>query len=301
MNTDLTLLVLAAGMGSRFGGLKQVEPFGPNGETLMDYSVYDALRAGFKKIVFIIRRDFEEVFREKVAKKYEGHFDIEFAFQDFDDLPEGYTLPPERTKPWGTTHAIRAARHLINGPFAAINADDFYGSDAFKRLADFLKQGAQFTFAMVGYRLDQTLSENGSVARGVTTVSDDGTLLSIQEMTKITKTPDGIANMEDPSAPVPLQGDARVSMNLWGFSPLLFKEMERRFVAWLDANITNIKAEWYIPLFVDELIKAGEVTVKVLPTDSRWFGVTYKDDKEKVIKEIQALIAQGAYPEKLFA
>ncbi|MGN0827899.1 MAG: NDP-sugar synthase [Kiritimatiellia bacterium] len=300
MNKDLTLLVLAAGMGSRFGGLKQVEPFGPNGETLMDYSVYDALQAGFKRIVFVIRKDFEEIFREKVAAKYAGHFDIQFAFQSADDLPEGFTCPQERTKPWGTAHAIRAARSLISGPFAAINADDFYGADAFKRLADFLKQGAQFTFAMVGYRLDQTLSENGSVARGVTSVAEDGTLLSIREMTKIAKTPDGIANLENPNAPEPLKGDERVSMNLWGFSPVLFKEMERRFPQWLEANATNPKAEWYIPFLVDELVKACEVNVKVIPTDSRWFGVTYKDDKERVTRAIRELVDQGAYPAPLF-
>ena len=306
MEKKPTLLILAAGMGSRYGGLKQIDPVGPSGETIMDYSIYDAIKAGFNRVVFIIRKDFEEAFRDTVVKKYEGKIDIALAFQDPMDLPEGCTFPEGREKPWGTAHAIRAARTVIDAPFAVINADDFYGADAFKQLAKFLTTvGTEAAdpkpFAMVGYRLDQTLSENGTVARGICEVAEDGKLIGVTEMTKIARKEDGtIQNEEDPAAPVPLTGDRRVSLNLWGFTPALFDGMEERFATWFKENEGQLKAEWYIPFYVDELVKAGKATVDVLPTNSCWFGVTYREDKPVVVAAIQKMVDAGEYPVKLW-
>lgn len=305
MNRKPTLLILAAGMGSRYGGLKQIDSVGPSGETIMDYSIYDAIRAGFDKIVFIIRKDFEEAFREKIVAKYEGKIRIELAFQDPLDLPAGCVFPEGREKPWGTAHAIRSARNVIDAPFAAINADDFYGADAFRRLAKFLSEvdvSAQpKRFAMVGYRLDQTLSENGSVARGICDVAADGKLIGVTEMTKIARKADGsIQNEEDPAAPVPLKGENLVSLNLWGFTPALFDGMEERFAEWFKEHEGQLKAEWYIPFYVDELVKAGKATVEVLPTASSWFGVTYREDKPVVVEAIQKMVDAGEYPAKLW-
>lgn len=299
-----TLVILAAGMGSRYGGLKQVDPVGPSGETIMDYSVFDALRAGFGRVVFVIRRDFEEVFRTTIGAKYAGVVKVDYAFQDFADLPTGFVVPPERTKPWGTAHAIRAARSVVDGPFAAINADDFYGRDAFQRLADFLQRprgtAARPRFAMVGYRLDQTLSANGSVARGICKVGADGLLRTVTEMTKLVRVPGGAENRECPEHPVALAGTERVSMNLWGFTPELFGALEARFPAWLKANAQNSKAEWYIPFVVDEMVGEGKTEVAVLPTESAWFGVTYREDKPQVVAAIGELVAAGEYPVKLW-
>ena len=303
-----TLVVLAAGMGSRYGGLKQIDPVGPSGEAILDYSVFDAHRAGFGKVVFIIRRDIEQVFREQVGAKYEGLLPVDYAFQDIADLPPPYSVPPGRAKPWGTAHAIRAARDVVREPFAAINADDFYGRDAFARLARFLS-GADaqervppvHQFAMVGYRLDQTLSEFGSVARGICRVSPEGRLEKVTEMTKIVRTPTGAENRDDPAAPVALTGSERVSMNIWGFTPSLFGELEARFPAWLEANVSREKAEWYIPFVVDELIHEGKATVDVLPTESAWFGATYREDKPFVAAAIRRLVDAGEYPSNLFA
>ena len=301
-----TLVVLAAGMGSRYGGLKQVDPVGPSGEAILDYSVFDAHRAGFGKVVFIIRRDIEAVFREKIGARYEGLLPVDYAFQDIADLPPPYTVPPGRTKPWGTAHAIRAARGIVKEPFAAINADDFYGRDAFAKLAARLASSTgapsmPHPFAMVGYRLDQTLSEFGSVARGICRVSQDGYLENVTEMTKIVRTGTGAENREDPAAPVPLTGRERVSMNLWGFTPALFDELEARFPAWLAGNATREKAEWYIPFVVDELIHEGKARVDVLPTESAWFGATYREDKPHVAAAIRRLVESGEYPSNLFA
>jgi hypothetical protein len=299
-----TLVILAAGMGSRYGGLKQVDPVGPSGETIMDYSVYDAVRAGFDRVVFVIRRDFEEIFRQTIGAKYAGAVSVDYAFQAADDLPIGYRVPDGRAKPWGTAHAIRAARSAVRAPFAAINADDFYGRDAFQRLAAFLTRGApaaaKARYAMVGYRLEQTLSENGSVARGVCRVRPDGLLEAITEMTKIVRAPGGAENRESPEQPVPLTGAERVSMNLWGFTPDLFAALEARFPAWLERNIGNPKAEWYIPFVVDEMIREGLADVEVLPTDSSWFGVTYREDKPVVVSAVQSLVDAGDYPAKLW-
>ena len=301
-----TLVVLAAGMGSRYGGLKQVDPVGPSGEAILDYSVFDAHRAGFGKVVFIIRKDIEDVFRKQVGSKYEGLLPVEYAFQDINDLPAPYGVPEGRAKPWGTAHAIRAARNVVKEPFAAINADDFYGRDAFARLGAFLEKGATpapgepLRFAMVGYRLDLTLSDNGHVARGICSVTPDGHLASVTEMTKIVRTPDGAENIENPDAPVKLTGEERVSMNLWGFSPELFAALEERFPAWLAKNGAEAKSEWYIPFVVDEMIHEGKATVEMLPTESSWFGVTYREDKPFVTSSIRALVDAGEYPPSLF-
>ncbi|MBR4354005.1 MAG: nucleotidyltransferase [Kiritimatiellae bacterium] len=294
-----TLVVLAAGMGSRYGGLKQVDPVGPSGEAILDYSVFDAVRAGFGKVVFIIRRDFEAEFKEKVGKKYEGLVPVEYCYQDINDLPEPYKVPEGRTKPWGTAHATRAARTVVKEPFAVINADDFYGRDAFAKLAAYLASAQPMQFAMVGYKLELTLSENGSVARGICKVGADGRLESVTEMTKLVKAGDTAENREDPEAPVKVPLDARVSMNLWGFTPELFDELERRFPAWLAENGAKEKSEWYIPFVVDELIHEGKATCRVLPTDSSWFGVTYREDKPFVTAEIRKLVDAGEYPRSL--
>ena len=297
-----TLVVLAAGMGSRYGGLKQVDPVGPSGEAILDYSVFDAVRAGFGKVVFIIRHDFEAEFKEKVGKKYEGLIPVDYCYQDINDLPAPYKVPEGRTKPWGTGHATRAARGVVKEPFAVINADDFYGRDAFEQLAKFLSHatdGATLGFAMVGYKLELTLSENGSVARGICDVAADGTLKGVTEMTKLVKAGDVAENRENPDAPVKVPLDARVSMNLWGFTPGLFTELEARFPKWLAENGAKEKSEWYIPFVVDELIKEGKATCKVLPTESSWFGVTYREDKPFVMAEIKKLVDAGEYPVNL--
>ncbi len=296
-----TLVVLAAGMGSRYGGLKQVDPVGPSGEAILDYSVFDAVRAGFGKVVFIIRHDFEQEFKEKVGSKYEGLVPVDYCYQDINDLPEPYKVPEGRSKPWGTAHATRAARTVVKEPFAVINADDFYGRDAFAKLATFLTQAQPMQFAMVGYKLELTLSENGSVARGVCTVGADGSLQAVTEMTKLVKAGDQAENLEDPANPVKVPLDARVSMNLWGFTPELFTELETRFPLWLAENGAKEKSEWYIPFVVDELIKEGKATCQVLPTDSSWFGVTYREDKPFVMGEIQKLVDAGEYPSNLLA
>jgi len=300
-----TLLILAAGMGSRYGGLKQIDPVGPSGETLMDYAVYDALRGGFDRVVFVIRHDFEAAFREKIGSKYEGRVPVAYAFQEANDLPAGFSLPPERTKPWGTAHAIRAARHVLQAPFAMINADDFYGRDAFASLGAFLRDsrpaaGGRLHFAIVGYRLNQTLSEHGTVARGVCQVSPSGLLQSILEMTKIAPVANGAENREAGAAPVKLTGNETVSMNIWGFTPELLARMEAQFVPWLRANFANLKAEWYIPFVVNELVQSGRADVRVLPTDSQWFGITYRDDRPRVAAAIQRMIDAGIYPETLW-
>jgi len=298
-----TLVILAAGMGSRYGGLKQVDPVGPSGETIMDYSVFDAARSGFDRVVFVIRRDFEEVFRSTIGSKYEGVIAVDYAFQATDDLPPGFTVPEARAKPWGTAHAIRAARRVVTTPFAAINADDFYGRDAFQRLGVFLMRAqasATPRFAMVGYRLDQTLSENGSVARGVCEVGADGMLVAVTEMTKLVRVPGGAENREHPDCPVKLTGAERVSLNLWGFTPALFAALEARFAAWLKAHAGNPKAEWYIPFVVDEMVSEGAAEVEVLPTESAWFGVTYREDKPQVVTAIRSLVDSGEYPVKLW-
>ncbi len=288
-------------MGSRYGGLKQIDGLGPNGETIMDYSVFDAMRAGFGKVVFVIRRDFEDDFRRVVLSKYEGKVPCEVCFQSVDRLPEGYTLNPERTKPWGTNHAVLMARDIIHEPFAVINADDFYGRESFQVLADFLHsvEGKQGEYCMVGYRVCNTLSENGSVSRGICSTDADGFLTGVVERThieevgqKIVFTEDGKDTVIDPMSPV--------SMNMWGFTPEYFQYVDEAFRAFLDAHGQELKAEFYIPTLVNDLIQAGRATCRVLDTPSRWFGVTYPEDRPQVVMKINNMIQEGIYPAKLF-
>ncbi len=298
-----TLLILAAGMGSRYGGLKQLDPMGPAGETVLDYSVFDALRGGFGKVVFVIRKDFEEDFKTKIGSKFDQKVPVHYAFQALDDLPAGFTVPEGRTKPWGTTQAVLAAESEINEPFAMINADDFYGRDAFAKLAANLQtltpKDGKSQYSMVGFQLKNTLSEHGSVARGVCT-SKDGKLASVTEMTKIVKKPTGATNEEDPANPVELTGNELVSMNFWGFTPEIFPQLHEAFEKFLKAHGTEEKSECYVPKEVDVLINQGKADVEVLETSSSWFGVTYPEDKAVVVGSIKKLTDAGEYPSPLW-
>jgi UTP-glucose-1-phosphate uridylyltransferase len=300
-----TLLVLAAGMGSRYGGLKQVEPVGPSGEMLIDYAVYDAIRSGFGRVVFVIRHDFEEEFRHRIGGRYAGRIAVDYAFQKADDLPAGFQVRSERVKPWGTAHAVRAARDVVREPFVMINADDFYGLEAFQELAGFLTApgGASCgpeKFAMVGYHLRKTLSSYGSVARGICRVDDAGMLATVTEMTQVVGVPGGAENRENPAAPVRLTGEELVSMNIWGFTPALFAQLESRFPTWLAAHGAQLKSEWYIPQVVNELIHEKRATVRVLTSDSSWFGVTYREDRARVTAALNELVQAGIYPARLW-
>lgn len=296
-----TLFVLAAGMGSRYGGLKQIDGLGPSGETIMDYSVYDALRAGFGKVVFVIRKDFEEAFREVVISKYADKVPCEVCFQSVDSVPEGCTYNPERTKPWGTNHAVLMAKDLIKEPFAVINADDFYGRDSFQVLADYLKsvEGTTGKYCMVGYRVANTLSENGSVSRGVCATDENGYLTDVVERTKIEKVGDKILYTED-GVDTEIAPNSPVSMNMWGFTPEYFGYVEKAFVEFLKTRGQELKSEFYIPTLVNDMIRNGEATCKVLDTTSKWFGVTYSEDRPQVVMKINNLVKEGVYPEKLF-
>ena len=298
-----TLYVLAAGMGSRYGGLKQLDPLGPQGQTIMDYSIYDAIRAGFGKVVFVIRKDFEQDFRDKILSKYEGHIPVEVVFQSTDKLPEGYTCPPDRTKPWGTNHAVMMASDVIKEPFAVINADDFYGRDAFEVMARDLMRPRDHTgdYSMVGFRVGNTMTENGSVSRGVCSTDADSNLTTVVERTAIAYDPDGsIAFTDENGDKQTLDPATPVSMNLWGFTPDYFDFSDREFRKFLDKDLNTPKAEFFIPLVVDTLIHSGEATVKVLDTDSRWFGVTYAADRPGVVAKLAELHAAGVYPDKMF-
>ena len=291
---NITLLVMAAGMGSRYGGLKQLDTVGPSGETIFDYSVYDAIKAGFNKAVFIIRRDFEDEFKSKVTDKYINHIQVEFAFQELHDLPGGFSYPAGREKPWGTGQAILSAAELIREPFVAINGDDFYGRESFKAVADYYNKGAD-QFSMVAFQLGKTLSNFGGVTRGLCTVKD-GKLDTVIETDNIQQTDDGVTSDRD----IDLDGSEPVSMNMWGFTPILFDHLRDMFVDFLKENKQEMKSEFLIPSVVNELIQSGKKNVHVLRSGAKWFGVTYKEDRPFVVGEIQKLIDSGVYPEKLF-
>ena len=295
---DMTLLVLAAGMGSRYGGLKQMDGLGPGGETLLDYSVHDAALCGFNRVVFVIRRDFEEDFRDRVGRRYEDRLDVGYAFQQLNDLPEGFPVPEGRSKPWGTGHAILAARDAVDSPFVAINADDFYGRDAFAAVGGFLKAHSQNgpCFCMGGYRLDATLSEHGSVSRGVCESDAEGFLKSVREHTQIQRTARGI---EDLAEGVVFSGAERVSMNCWGFTPAVFPLLEAGFEEFLKARGMEEKSEFYIPNAVADMISCGTATVQLVPVESQWFGVTYREDRPLVAEALAQLTAKGVYPSPL--
>ncbi|TVQ09660.1 MAG: nucleotidyltransferase [Bacteroidetes bacterium] len=295
-----TLLILAAGMGSRYGGIKQLDKVGPSGETIMDYSIYDALQAGFNKIVFVIRKSFEQQFRELIVQKLKPLAEVHLAFQEIDNLPPGYSFSAEREKPWGTGHAIWTARHLIHEPFAMINADDFYGKEAFLTMADFLKNKAPENlshFAMCGYRLENTLSEHGTVSRGVC-VTKDNLLQSIEEHTRISRKENGAISDTGGETEKGLTSDTSVSMNFWGFTPAIFDHLESNLHAFLEDYAQDKKKELYIPLVVDELIRDGKATVEVIRSTARWFGVTYREDKEMAVRRLKELTEMKLYPGK---
>lgn len=298
-----TLFVLAAGMGSRYGGLKQLDGLGPNGETIMDYSIFDAICGGFGKIVFVIRKDFEEDFRKKIISKYENHIPVEVVFQSIDKLPEGFTCPAERVKPWGTNHAVLMGKEVIREPFAVINADDFYGRDSFAVIGKFLSElpeGAKNTYCMVGFRVGNTLSESGTVARGICSTDENRHLTTVVERTEIMRI-NGVVSYKDENGEwVGIEDNTPVSMNMWGFTPDYFNYSEEYFIDFLKENIDKPKAEYYIPLMVNKLINDGTATVEVLDTTSRWFGVTYAADRQGVVDKLQALADSGEYPSKLF-
>jgi NDP-sugar pyrophosphorylase family protein len=298
--TKPTLLVLAAGMGSRYGGLKQIDPVGPNGETIIDYSIYDALRAGFGKLVFVIRKDIEQQFREIVGARFEKHAPVEYVFQELDKLPPGFYLPAGRTKPWGTTHAILMAENVVQENFAAINADDFYGQQAYKLLAQHLTAGTP-DYAMVGFILRNTLSKFGSVTRGVCYVDENNYLKNVVEMLKIEPDGHGAKNTDANGNVTKLSGNEAVSMNFWGFTPALFAQLKTKFEEFLRQSGGEQKSECYIPATVNDLVVAGKAKVKVLRTNDSWFGVTYREDRPQVTESIGKLIARGDYPQKLWA
>ena len=297
-----TLLVLAAGMGSRYGSLKQMDGVGPNGEAIIDYSIYDAIRAGFGKVVFVIRhsfaKEFIEVFNEK---RFGGKIAVEYVYQELDYLPEGFTVPEGRVKPWGTNHAVMMAADAIHEPFAVINADDFYGEDAYKVIGSYLSNlgGSENHYCMVGYEVNKTLSENGTVSRGVCTVDDDKFLKSMVERTQIERV-DGTIVFHDGGADEPLAENTPVSMNLFGFTPDFFRYSKEYFIDFLKENKDNLKAEFFIPLMVNHLIGSGIAKLKVLSTSALWFGVTYKEDKPALVAKIEQLIADGVYPRNLW-
>ena len=290
MSKDITLVVMAAGMGSRFGGLKQIEPIGPNGEVLLDYSVYDAVKAGFTKVVFVIKHAIEDDFKEIIGRRISKRVKVEYVFQEIEDLPAGYTCPEDRSKPWGTAHAILCCRDAVKEPFAVINADDYYGSSAYKKIADFLK-GETDDYCMVGFRLVNTLTENGYVSRGVCEV-EDGELKTVTERTKIA---DCRFTEDDGVTWTELAPDTIVSMNLWGFNPDMFGYIEEGFKKFLDEKINVPKSEYYLPSVVSSLIESGEKTVKMLVAEDKWYGVTYKEDKQMVVDAIGKMMSDGMY------
>ena len=296
-----TLFILAAGMGSRYGGLKQLDGLGPSGETIMDYSVYDALRAGFGKIVFVIRHDFEQEFRDKIISKYEGHVPVEVVFQDINTLPEGFSPNPERSKPWGTNHAVLMGKEAIREPFGVINADDYYGADSFRILGDFLRsvKDRKNSYCMIGFNIENTLSENGGVSRGLCEVDSDGFLSGVKECHGIERKEGRLIQVEE-GENVPFPENASVSMNMWGFTPDYFDYSEKAFVEFLKEHGNDLKTEFYIPSVVNDLSNNGTVTLKVEQTPNRWFGVTYAADREATVAQFKKLVEEGLYPTPLF-
>lgn len=297
------LVVMAAGVGSRFGGLKQLEPVGPGGEKLIDYSIYDALRAGVERVVFVIRRDMEEDFRELIGSRFAARVEIVYAYQELEPVPPWFTLPTGRVKPWGTGHAVLAAQRAVRGPFLVINADDFYGAAAFRQAADFLRLPAApppQRWCMVGYRLANTLSEHGAVSRGVCEVTADGLLKEIVEHTSLVPCDGGARANAAGSHDAVLAGDTPVSMNFWGFTPALFSCLEERFARFLRERGHDLKAELYIPAVVNDLVREGVATVRVLDSPEPWFGMTYRDDRDAVAARLRDLTARGEYPPRLW-
>ncbi len=297
-----TLVILAAGIGSRYGGLKQIDQVGPSGETILDYSIFDAIRAGFGKIVFVIRKDIEQDIKQVFGDKLSGKVVVDYVFQDLHDVPAWFTIPAERAKPWGTAHAVLTAATAVNEPFAVINADDFYGAGAYKVMAEFLSTQNNDTdnYAMVGYELRNTLSEYGSVSRGICETDMDGMLSSVVERTHIERLPQGVVFKDDEGNLISLDPQCYVSMNFWGFTSNVFNHIRRLFDVFLRENTVNPKAEFYIPTYVNTLVAQKEATVKVLTSSDKWFGVTYREDKPLVINKINELVLRGLYPKNLW-
>ena len=303
---DKTLVILAAGMGSRYGGLKQIDPVGPNNSIIIDYSVYDAVKAGFNKIVFIIKKENLELFKEVIGDKVAKHVKVEYVFQSTDVLPEGFTVPADRVKPWGTAHALYCCKGVVNEPFVVINSDDFYGSGAFARLSKWIDETELTTnpykFAMAGYYLKNTLTDNGTVSRGVCEVDENGQLVDVVERTKIQRINGVVSYTEDGEEWFELPEESFASMNCWCFMPELIDEIEKYFIEFLSTEVIEnpLKSEFYIPLLVRDMLNAKKCTVDVIETDDKWFGVTYKEDKPDVVKSITALVNEGKYPEILW-
>lgn len=299
--TKPVLVIMAAGMGSRYGGLKQIDPIDADGHIIIDFSIYDAVRAGFQKVIFIIKRENEQIFRETIGKRAEKFMEVAYVFQDLQAIPEGFTVPEGRIKPWGTGHAVLSCIDVIDGPFAVINADDYYGPEAFKMIYDYLishDDDDQYRYTMVGYRLGNTLTENGHVSRGVCTLNEDGYLTGICERTYIVMTPDGAAYSEDDGQTlIPISPDERVSMNMWGFTASFLKELKTQFVDFLTNDMPKnpLKAEYFLPSVVSHLLANGKATVQVLHSNDKWYGVTYKEDKATVVAAIAALKQNGIY------
>ncbi len=306
MTQQPALIVMAAGIGSRYGGLKQVDPIGPNGEIIIDYAVFDAIRAGFGKVIFIIRKDIGEIFREKVGKTVESQVETVYVFQELSTVPAGFNVPAERVKPWGTGHAVLSCKDVVHEPFAVINADDFYGPGAMQALAGYLREaqdppGGPYDYSMAGYVLENTLSEFGTVSRGVCEVTPDQYLTQVYERTKIKRFDDQVKYTEDGENWIDIPANSTVSMNMWGFTPSFLKELELRFPRFLHDNAANlVKAEFFLPNIVNQLLNEGKASVKVLPVQEKWFGVTYPEDRPYVQEAIRELVRQGVYPEKLW-
>ena len=298
MGNSYSLVVLAAGMGSRYGGLKQLDCIGPSGETIIEYSVYDAIRAGFTKIVFIIRKELEDTFKELICSKFEDKIEVLYAFQELNDLPEGYIVPEGRSKPWGTGHALLAVRDVVKEPFLVVNGDDYYGYDAFKVAAKHLStlNAVDISISLIGFKLSNTLSDQGSVSRGICTVDDAGNMTDVEEVVDISRTAEGIKS----SASFDLTGDETVSMNMWMFTPAVLKEFETLFVSFLEENIDVEKSEFFIPSAVNSIIVRNNIKVEVKESDSQWFGVTYKEDKPQVVEKMSKLVEAGLYPSQLW-
>jgi len=296
-----TLVIMAAGMASRYGSMKQIQGFGPSGETIMDYSIYDAIKAGFQKVVFIIREDFAEDFKEIFEPKLKGKIETEYVYQEMDKFLTDHDIPADRKKPWGTSHAILCASEAVNEPFAVINADDFYGHDSFKKAYAFLQNECkEDVYAIIGYELAKTLSEHGSVSRGVADVDTANNLVAINERLKIYRENGRIISEEPDGSKIPLPEDAKASMNFWCFHPSIFSFLEKGFKTFLDENIDNLKSEYLIPFSADQFIKKGLGVIKVIPTSSQWFGVTYKEDAPIVERNLNELVQKGEYPQNLF-
>ncbi len=299
---NTTLVIMAAGMGSRYGGLKQMDPIGANGEVILDYSVYDAIEAGFDKVIFVIKHAIEDDFKALMQGKYEDRIKVEYAFQNIENIPEGFTVPEGRVKPWGTGHAVLSCEGMIDGPFAVINADDYYGKETFKLVCNALKNAeSENEFCMVGFKVENTLTENGHVARGVCQIDENGYLTDITERTKIARKDGKICFTEDGENWTELAEGSTVSMNCWGFSSMMMKELKDRFAVFFKKNEADLsKCEYFLPFVVDELLKEGKISVKVMDTTEKWYGVTYKEDKAVVMAALRQKVIDGIYPEKLW-